>query len=128
MAPVVKTEPQHKGEFLLSRGPGDISFEQMILKSGQNVKDGQLLADDGTGKLVASTGDLDSAGASAEDFKGFAYGDTDATAADAPVVVVARIAEVKASNVKLHPVTDGTADDVTAAVKKAIESRFLIVR
>lgn len=126
--PEVKTEGQHRGEFLLSRGPGNLSFDQDVLKSGQNVTDGRLLVRDGTGKLIASAGDLSTGGDAEEDFVGFAYGDYDATGGDTPIVVVARLAEVKASNVVLHAVTGGGAAAATAAVKEAIAAKMLIVR
>jgi len=123
----VFTEGQHKGEFLVSRGPGDISFEKATLTAGQNVKDGRLLAVVGN-KLVAATGALDSSGGSDEVIAGFAYGNYDATGGDKPIVIVARLAEVKENSITLHAVTGGGAAAATAALKKAISAAFLIVR
>lgn len=98
----VKTEVQHTGEFLISEGPGTISRESGTLKSGEVVKDGTVLADDGTGKLVASEG------ASGEDIVGISYGAYDASAAAMPIAYIARLAEVDTDLV--------TAKDVSGAV------------
>lgn len=128
-----KTEPQHKGEFLVSEGNGEISREVGVLTAGQKVGDGRLLSVVG-GKLVVSTGHLNSGGASDEVFAGFAYGATDASvtgpggSVDTPVVYIARLAEVKTSNVVLHAVAGGGAAAATAAVKVAIAKLFLFLR
>ncbi len=127
MTTQVLTEGQHKGEFLVSRGPGSISFEQAVLTHGQTVTDGRLMAEVG-GKLVAATGAVDSSGGSEEVIKGFAYGNYDATDADVPMVIVARIAEVKAANVTLHAVAGAGAAAATAALKAEIAKNFLVLR
>lgn len=125
----VKTESQHKGEFLVTRNPGSLSFEKGVLKMGNVVTDGRLLAIDGDGKFIPATGDVNTGGDSDETFAGFAYGAVDATAADTPIVVVARLAEVNAAEVTLHAVAGGGAAAATAAVKAAIaKDNFLILR
>ena len=130
---IVKTEPQHKGEFLLSEAPGALSREKGVLTAGQKVADGRALALS-AGKLVAATGAMDSSGDSSEVIVGFAYGAVDASAdgpggsVDTPIVYIARLAEVKSSNVTLHAVTDSTADEATAAVKAELAKLFLVLR
>lgn len=125
----VFTESQHKGEFLVSEANGELSREVGTLLSGEVVADGRALALNGAGKLVAADGTLDSDDASNEDIVGFAYGAYDATGADLKgCVYIARLAEVKSDLVKLHPVTDGTAATVTAAITAKLTDRFIRLR
>jgi hypothetical protein len=43
MTTVVKTEGQHRGEFLVSEGNGHISREAAPVTSGQNLVDGRVV-------------------------------------------------------------------------------------
>jgi hypothetical protein len=126
----VLTEGQHTGEFLVSEANGTLSREVGVLLSGQDVKDGRVLKDNGTGKLVEATGSFDTEGVSDEDIVGIAYGDAKADGADAPVVYVARLAEVKAANVVLHEVAtaDPDFDESNAAVEAALLQRHIRLR
>lgn len=112
----VKTEAQHMGEFLVSEGEGTISRESGTLKSGEVVGDGTVLADDGTGKLVAATG------ASGEDVKGIVLGARDATAGDLAVPYIARLAEVKEELVHASEASGSTIDWA------ALNALFIIAR
>lgn len=115
----VKTEGQHKGEFLVSEGPGAISREVGTLLSGEVVTDGAVLFLS-AGKLVASVGN-----AAGEAQVGFAYGDYDATGADLPgVVYIARLAEVKRDLVHI----DATDPAVDADTEAELLTRFLVLR
>lgn len=128
---VVKTEGQHKGEFLVSEGNGEISREAGILSSGQIAGDGRVLKWSGT-ELVVAAGTLNSAGTSDEDIAGICYGDYDASAdgpggaVDTPIVYIARMAEVKAANVTYH-VSGTNAAAKTAAMKAKMKADLQIV-
>jgi hypothetical protein len=128
----VKTETQHKGEFLVSEAPGTLSREEGILSSGQVVIDGQVLKWSGT-ELIAAAGTLDSSdGDNTEDIAGIAYGAIDASSAgpggavDTPIVYIARLAEVKLDLVKLY--TAAADPDKTAAMKEKLLAKFIQVR
>jgi hypothetical protein len=130
---VVKTEGQHKGEFLVSEGNGTISRAAGVLSSGQVVTDGRVLKWSGT-ELIVAAGTIDSDGASDEDLAGIAYGSYDASAdgpggaVDTPIVYIARLAEVKAANVTYH-VSETNAAAKTAAMKvKLAESLNIVSR
>ncbi|MFL9499223.1 head decoration protein [Rhodopseudomonas palustris] len=129
MATEVKYEGQHRGEFLVSEGPGTISREDGILTAGQSVKDGQAIALS-NGKLVAATGARDGSGVSTEDIKGFALGDYTAPAGGSgvPIVYIARLAEVKEVSVTYSTATGGTKAAADAAVKAALAKAFIIAR
>lgn len=117
---VVKTESQHKGEFLVSEGPGSISRESATLLSGEVVTDGAVVAVDGSGKLVASTGN-----AAGETIVGVVLGDHDASAGDVKnVPYIARLAEVKRGKVHI----DATDPDVDADTEAELATRFIIIR
>lgn len=132
MATVVKTEGQHKGEFLLSEANGTLSREKGILSSGQVVEDGRLLKWSGS-ELVEAAGTIDSALDSTEDIAGIAYGSYDASAdgpggaVDTPIVYIARMAEVKASAVVLHE-SAVSATQKTAALTAALAAMNIILR
>lgn len=134
MTTQVKTEVQHKGEFIVSEGNNTISREVYILTSGQIVGDGRLMSIVG-GKLVASTGHLNSGGTSDEVIAGFIHGAYNASstgprgAGDWPgVTVTARQAEVDAAKVTLHAVSGGGAAAATTAVKAALAAKFVFLR
>lgn len=127
----VKTETQHKGEFLLSEAPGTLSREAGILSSGENVKDGQVLKWSGV-ELVAAVGTVNSAGENTEDIAGIAYGAVNASstgpggAVDTPIVYIARLAEVKLANLTLY--TGGVTTPKTDAMKRDLLAKLIQVR
>jgi hypothetical protein len=115
----VKTEGQHKGEFLVSEANGTLSREVGTLASGNTVNDGQVLALSG-GKLVASVGN-----AGSEVLVGIVLGSHDASAADKPdVPYVARLAEVDGSLVTV----DATDPEPDAAVWTELKALNIISR
>lgn len=125
-----KTEGKHSSEFLLTEGPGTISREAAILKSGQSAaetKDGRVLKDDGAGKLIVAAG-TNTGGVSSEDIRGILVGNVDASGGDKPCVIITRIAEVKASAVRLHAVTGGGEPNATTAVTNALKARHVVLR
>lgn len=127
----VKTEKQHKGEFLLSEAPGTLSREAGVLSSGENVVDGQVLKWSGV-ELVAAVGTVNSAGENTEDIAGIAYGAVNASstgpggAVDTPIVYIARLAEVKLANLTLY--TGSVTSPKTAAMKADLLAKLIQVR
>lgn len=90
----VKTEGQHKGEFLVQE-LGPISFDTLTYASGASaIEDGTILKDNGSGKAVAAAGTTDTAGDSNETILGIAYGRIDVTGGDVEGPAVARLAVV----------------------------------
>lgn len=130
VAPIVKTEGQHKGEFLVSEANGTLSRETGTLTAGQITVDGRLLKWS-SGKLVVAAGTLNSAGTSDEDLAGIAVGATDASVAgpggsvDTTIVYIARMAEVKAENVVYH-VSGTNAAAKTVALKAKLRTSLQI--
>lgn len=102
----VKTEGQHKGEFLVSEANGTLSRETGTVLSGEVLVDGSVVYTSG-GKLKASVGN-----AGSETIVGISYGDYDATGGDVTgAVYIARYAEVKADLVYIDATNDAAADD-----------------
>ena len=107
------TEGRHVGEFIFSEANGTRSREEITVVSGQNLKCGDVV-----GKITASGKYAiynDGAADGSEAAAGVLYGATDATGGDTPSVIVARDAEVNASelgwNGQAQPAIDaGTAD------------------
>jgi len=132
MTTVVKTESQHRGEFLLSQANGSLSREVGVLAAGNVAKDGRAVKLVG-GKLVPTAGTSHTDGTSDEAVVGIVLGDHDASAtganADVPgVVYIARLSEVKGALVTLHAVSGGGAATATAAVKGALAKLNIIER
>jgi len=118
---IVKTEGQHKGEFLISEAPGSLSREVGTLKSGEKVKDGSVLQLS-AGKLLASKGV-----AASETIVGVAYGDYDATGGDVKgVVYIARLAEVKGALLYISATDPAAAHDTDTLAELA--TNFIIAR
>lgn len=117
--PDVKTEGQHREEFLLT-DLGDLSRESADLASGQDVADGTLMKFS-TGKLVAATGTVDTEGNPTEDIAGFIIGSWDVSA-DTPVAYVARLASVKSAKIVI-----GGSNDADIIAWLAAE-RMIVVR
>lgn len=132
---VALTESQHKGEFLVSEGPGSISREVGILTSGEVIVDGNVLAIVAN-KLVKAEGSYNSdTQVSDETIAGIAYGDYDATGADLKgCVYIARLAEVKDALVHTVPseYSSDSESDVGAIVedvlKDALAAKFIVFR
>jgi len=125
----VKTEGKHAGEFLLSEAPGTLSRESCIVSSGQTVEDGQVVTDDGSGsEFVVATGSVNSEGVSDEAIAGILIvpgGSPVTLTADTKFAYIARLAEVKASSVKLH---DDSSDAEDAAVIAALAAKNIVLR
>lgn len=84
----VKTEGQHKGEYLISQGPGSISRDSAKGAATQNLQDGDLVKASGDNLVTIAT---------AEDIaliKGIVYGNYRQAVGGRPIVVVSRLAEV----------------------------------
>jgi len=91
----IKTESTHAGEFLLSEGNGNISREEVTIKSGEVLAVGAVVGKiTSTGKYVAYN---DGASTGEQVAAGVLYDAVDATGADAKGVIIARLAEVDAS-------------------------------
>ena len=121
------TEPNHMEEFLASEGNGSISREVITVASGQNLKAGQPLQLS-SGKAVAATGTVNTAGAIVTPVAGILAQDADASAsganADIPgVPYIARLAEVVDSLV----VYNGVGTTQKNAIKADL-LRLLIVQ
>ena len=108
------TEPARPLEFLVTEGNGQISRDQIVLVSGA----GALIAGRVLGRITAS-GKFKAYDNTASDGSEVAAGvlayNADATSADAPAVMIGRLAEVKAAGLGWGAndgtgVTAGTAD------------------
>jgi hypothetical protein len=89
------TQNPRNAEFILSEAAGTRSRENGTLKSGENLDAGTVLQDDGSGKLVAFTGDTNTAGDLVTEAAGILINAVDATGGDQPCAYIARDAEVK---------------------------------
>jgi hypothetical protein len=120
----VKTEGQHKGEFVASPLVS-ISFDKGTLASGHVVKDGTPLVKSGN-NVIPSTGAVASDGSLDETFAGLAYGNYDSTGGAIPVAMVARLAEVDSRLLHYPEVSDQAGAD--AALDAALAAKFIIKR
>lgn len=122
---VTLTQGKYAGEFLLSEGNGAISRANGTVVSGQNLKAGQVVMDNGAGKLTALTaagtsGDLDGT------VLGILLGNVDASAGDVAAAYIARDAEVN-GNELTYP-TESTTGGEKAAANAALAALNIIVR
>ncbi|MGR9252734.1 head decoration protein [Rhizobium leguminosarum] len=113
-------------EFILSEANGQLSRSNATLKSGQNLKSGTLLKDDGTGKLIAATGSLNTAGDLVTPIAGILCRTTDATGGDVSVSILDKDAEVK--DAFLTYPTESTAGGEKAASKESLLALGIKVR
>lgn len=120
----VKTEGQHKGEFVASPLVS-ISFDKGTLASGHTVVDGQPLVKSGN-NVVPAVGDVASDGSLDEEFVGLAYGAYDSTGGAVPIAMVARLAEVDSR--LLHYPTHASQAATNAALDAALAAKFIIKR
>lgn len=105
-------EGRHAGEFLISEANGTLSRDDVTVKSGQNLKAGEVFELDNAGKAVAFNNDSDSGA------RGVMFDAVDASAADAPGVAIVRYAEVKADAL----IVNGDDSDITDTKTHAIAS------
>src|SRR6185436_664151 len=118
------TEGKHTEEFLVSEVP-DMARETYTRASGQNVVDGQVLKDNGSGKAIAAAGTHNTAGTSTETIIGVVCGNWNVSA-DTVVPYIARLATVKDSAMTYH--TGGADAAKKAAVKAALKDLLIIQR
>jgi len=86
------TEKRHAGGFIISEADGHLSRDNAILKSGQNLEAGTVIAKATSGGQWSQVDDSGSGGL--ETAAGILYASVDASAGDTPCVVIARSAEV----------------------------------
>lgn len=126
MAPIVRTETQHMGEFLVSTAMGDRSREEGTLAAGQTLEDGTLLSGPPTA-LVAWESELNTEDAIADDITGILLGSHDTSTEGEgeakQVAYIARDAEVV--DVLIHYPAGGAS---AAQVKTALAALGIIVR
>lgn len=117
------TEARHAGEFILSEANGTRSREAVTVVSGQNLAAGTVVGRiTASGKITAY--DDDNADGS-QTAVGALYAAVDASAADAPGVIIARDAEV--SDVLLIWAGTNDAGDKTAG-KADLVALGIIIR
>lgn len=112
----MKTESMHAGEFLLSEGPGHISYEAINVAAGTALEPGQILG------LITATGEFAPYVPTAEDGTENAVailygplGESDIVRRGRAVVRLAEVSEVHLTGLDL-------------AAEKALAAHFLIVR
>lgn len=121
------TEAYHTGAFLISEGDGKISRENATVASGQNLAAGTVVMDNGSGKLVAHDGLLDTAGDVITAAKGILYAAVDASSGDVTnCTYIARLAEVN-DNLITYP-TESTAGGEKAGVVASLKLLDIITR
>lgn len=128
---MAKFEGQHKGEFLISEGNGEISREAVVVASGQALLDGMVVEYDGNGRIVRSN----DPGAS-DDVAGILYGDVNASAshpdgaAHRPGVIIARLAEVDERLITYPEANSDSDSDGEAALhtRRELAKLNIIVR
>jgi hypothetical protein len=91
---VTKTEGRYAAGFVLSEAAGARSRDNGVLVTGQDLKAGTVLMDNGAGKLTAFTVTENSDGSLETEAKGILLYNVDATAADVDVSYFARDGEV----------------------------------
>lgn len=120
------TEGRRAAEFVLSEANGNRSRENGTVVTGQDLVAGQLVQDNGAGKLTAYTGTLNTAGALIAEAVGILLYDVDASLADVDASYIARDAEVN-GNILTFP--DETTDgDERANAVASLATLGIIVR
>lgn len=112
----ILTESSHAGEFILSEANGNLSTEQIVVVSGQDLAAGTVV-----GKVTASgkyAAYSDGASDGTEVAAGILFDAVDASAADAAGVIVERLAEVKGD-----ALTGSDANAVTDLLARNIKVR-----
>lgn len=111
-----QTESLHAGGFIISEGNGQVSRDTATVKSGENLKAGQVVQWDGT-KLVAFDAVVDSVDALVAEAAGIMFDAVDATDGDvANAVIINFGAEVRLADLT-YPAetTDGNEEALTIA-------------
>lgn len=110
------TEGRHAAEFVLSEANGQRSRASADITVGQDLDVGRIVQDDGTGKLTAYTGALNTAGAVITQAKGILlYAGASTTADVANVAYIARDAEVN-GNLLTFPTETSTGNERANAI------------
>ncbi len=123
----VLTEGRHAGEFLITKGPGTISFDTITVKSGQNLVAGTVFQLDGSSKAVAFTGTVNTAGQLVTEAAGIIWDNVNATAGDVTgKTYVSRLAEVRKSDITVP--SDDTAGTKLARAVASLAKKLIITR
>lgn len=121
------TETRHAAEFVLSEAAGMRSRESGTVVSGQDLQAGTIVMDNGSGKLTAHDGLLNTAGEVITAALGILLYDADASAADLTnIAYIARDAEFN-ENIVTYP-TESTAGGEKAGVDASLASLGIIAR
>lgn len=113
-------EDRHAGEFILSEANGNRSRENGTVLSGQDLKAGEIIMDNGAGKIVAfvvGTGNT---------VLGILITKVDATGGDVEAAYIARDAEVVGSDLTYEE--ESTAGGEQAAANAGLADLGIIVR
>lgn len=126
----VFTEGRHAAEFILTEANGQRSRENGTVASGQKLVAGQVVQDNGSGKIIAADGLLNTAGDVSTAVKGILIYPVDASAtgtnADTKAAYLARDAEVNGKCLT-YP-TETTAGGQKAAAIDSLRAIGIIVR
>ncbi|RWO57135.1 head decoration protein [Mesorhizobium sp.] len=114
-------------EFILAELDGALSRSNATLKLGENLAAGTVLEDDGAGKLIACSGDLNTAGDElVTPVAGILCRTTDATDADTDVAILDATSAVK-DDLVVYP-TESTAGGEKVAVVASLLALGIKVR
>lgn len=119
-------EARASAEFILSEANGQRSRESGTVASGQTLVAGQVVQDNGSGKLIAHDGLLNTAGEVITAAKGIVMEAVDASGGDVAVAYIARDAEVNV-NILTFP-TESTAGGEQAGVTASLATLGIIAR
>lgn len=103
------TEQAHGPEFILSEANGQRSRENGTVLSGQVLEAGEVVMDNGSGKLIAWTGDLPTDGG-VDEAAGIVLYPVDATDGDVEAAYLARDAEVNLNLLVYPENSDGSQE------------------
>ena len=116
------TETNHAGEFILSKAPGNLSFDNITIKSGEGeLEPGTVLAKDGDNYVAWDEDESATAPAVA-----ILLGAVDATSSAVKAVALTRLAEVNGESL-VWPST-AAADDKADAIANLESNSFIVVR
>ena len=126
-----KNEGLHAGAFIVSEANGQRSRETATVKKGEKLNAGHVVQDDGTGKLIAADGLLNTAGDLITEVKGVLHAPNDASATgeDADIIgatYIARDAEVVDADLT-YP-TESTAGGEKVATVASLLKLGIITR
>lgn len=121
-----KTEGRWAAEFILSEASGSRSRENGTLVSGQNLVAGQVVMDNGSGKLTALTAQGTLSGELDGTVLGILLAPSDASGGDLAVAYIARDAEVNGN--LLTYLSESTGGTELAAAKAALVALGIIIR